>query len=750
MKVIKEVLFLALLTPLLSGEALCAAEFEVLDRFSVDGYSEFRGSAAVSSGLFTVGASTLVIKNGNIGIGTVAPNGPLSVYAAAGKTHIRIEDENNNGSSGSLYYPLASYYARRDNNIRTGDPLATYGASASIVFTDRPGTSNYALAVRTSDIQFWTASTDGGTGLDANPQMRMAVTAEGNVGIGMVNPGQKLEVGGTVALDTVDFAAGSAGSQLRFFTGAATGNTYGGITVYNSGATGYGNLALVPYGGKVGIGTADPKGSLDVRGGRTVLNGAGNTPVTSLDVYSADSSPASDMMLRYTTARAAGNQHGIEFRDSANEFNGGIFFRQTGSNNGAGLSLFTAQGLGGNGLGSPSALEALTILSGGNVGIGTTAPVGRLSVKSAAGVGNVVVANLNNPYQYGAGSGTAAAVLRFNHTPNDAGSTGVMADIAGGNEDETTSAAGYLAFGTRSGSPEATTERMRLTSNGNVGIGTLNPGAKLELSSAATVPLAILRNTLYSSLNSTGTVALQFAFANHTGPVIEASKQTNNITNLNLYGEHGYNNPQLIMTLSPASEGGKVGIGTTSPNALLALSASSGNSVDLSLNRGYTQQAPPSTYASADEARFKFYQGDAGYGFRRYLDIIANGQAGTANSSIRFFTNSGGAAVGERVRIDEAGNVGIGTTGPGVKLDVNGSIKADKIYIQTSGLVSGPYFFRAYGTCNGSGNNSCDALCSGAVQGGQAVKAWNRAAMGMVSNDSLGDCRGCLCTAWGE
>jgi hypothetical protein len=123
-----------------------------------------------------------------------------------------------------------------------------------------------------------------------------------------------------------------------------------------------------------------------------------------------------------------------------------------------------------------------------------------------------------------------------------------------------------------------------------------------------------------------------------------------------------------------AISSGNVGIGTTAPNALLALSASSGSSVDFSLNRGTTQQAPPSTYPAADEGRFKFYQGDAGFGFRRYLDIISNGQLGTANSAIRFFTNSGGAAVGERVRIDESGNVGIGTTTPDAKLEVAGPV----------------------------------------------------------------------------
>ena len=41
-----------------------AAEFEVLDRFSVDGYTMLRGSADITGGSFTVGASTLSYNTG--------------------------------------------------------------------------------------------------------------------------------------------------------------------------------------------------------------------------------------------------------------------------------------------------------------------------------------------------------------------------------------------------------------------------------------------------------------------------------------------------------------------------------------------------------------------------------------------------------------------------------------------------------------------------------------------------------------
>ena len=73
MRTIKWIIFSALLASLPGGAALYAAEFEILDRFSVDGYTVLRGSADVPGGSFTVGVSTFVVKDGNVGIGTANP-----------------------------------------------------------------------------------------------------------------------------------------------------------------------------------------------------------------------------------------------------------------------------------------------------------------------------------------------------------------------------------------------------------------------------------------------------------------------------------------------------------------------------------------------------------------------------------------------------------------------------------------------------------------------------------------------------
>ena len=107
--------------------------------------------------------------------------GKLEIAAGADNQHIRIGDNNHDASSSTFRYPALSYYARRDNNRYNGAPLSDYGSTASIVFTDRPGTSGYPNFCRTSDIEFWTATNTGGTALDPRPTKRLSITAEGVV-----------------------------------------------------------------------------------------------------------------------------------------------------------------------------------------------------------------------------------------------------------------------------------------------------------------------------------------------------------------------------------------------------------------------------------------------------------------------------------------------------------------------------------------------------------------------------------------
>ena len=98
MRFFKKLLFSALITPFLPGVMIHAAEFEVLDRFSVDGYSVLKGSADIPGGSFAVGGSTLAVKGGNVGIGTADPARLLEVYSnSTSDNGIKITNANNGG-----------------------------------------------------------------------------------------------------------------------------------------------------------------------------------------------------------------------------------------------------------------------------------------------------------------------------------------------------------------------------------------------------------------------------------------------------------------------------------------------------------------------------------------------------------------------------------------------------------------------------------------------------------------------------
>lgn len=185
--------------------------------------------------------------------------------------------------------------------------------------------------------------------------------------------------------------------------------------------------------------------------------------------------------------------------------------------------------------------ERMRISSTGAIGIGTTSPVQTLTVQRPSANGTSIALNVNNPYGYGVGVGTAAVGIRFNRSPNDAGTTGVMADIYAGNETETTSTSGYLALATRTGASEVTTERVRINSAGNVGIGTTTPTARLHVSgqiaggytahSAGTLAMALGTNVVVRvTPNATATYTTTVAPAGSRASIIILTSGTTSYT----------------------------------------------------------------------------------------------------------------------------------------------------------------------------------------------------------------------------
>ena len=110
----------------LAGGRSFAAEFEILDRFSVDGYTVLRGSADIPGGSLAVGGSTFAVKGGKVGIGTTSPGGKLSVVPAASDNY-SLFISSQNGTTGNLVVANSG-----NVGVGTTNPLANFDVAGGI------------------------------------------------------------------------------------------------------------------------------------------------------------------------------------------------------------------------------------------------------------------------------------------------------------------------------------------------------------------------------------------------------------------------------------------------------------------------------------------------------------------------------------------------------------------------------------------------------------------------------------------
>ena len=326
----------------------------------------------------------------------------------------------------------------------------------------------------------------------------------------------------------------------------------------------------------------------------------------------------------------------------------------------------------------------MTIAGDGNVGIGTTNPDGLLVV---SGDGAQIIINDTDS--------TDTPRLRFRES--------------GGTSASIYTDAGELIF------DSGTSEKMRIDSNGDVGIGTTNPIAKLYVDGGALGGTAGNEVALLSLRTTTAnTDTLQFTserLTTGTDWTSAAQRIQRKIdTTLMGYMQFGSHTDDLITFGEGNTErmridgDGRVGIGTTSPSEKLDVVGNAEISGNLFTGNNITARA-----ATTQSSILELGSGRTGNGYS-YIDLIGDatysdyglriirGNTGAnASSTINHrgtgnfkLKNSEAAPItfettdAERMRITAAGNLGIGTTSPSQELHVDGSARVTGAYYDSN------------------------------------------------------------------
>ena len=354
-----------------------AAEFEVLDKLSVDGYTVLRGSADIPGGSFTVGVSTLVVKNGNIGIGTTGPAQKLEV--SGGNIYMPYAASKTNGYmlnlGNDLGYIWRNYAYSDDGLFISQNWYRSDAGDANVI--PNPGHATAAIQLfRDGAIRFLTG------GVNTAPSARMIINSSGNAGIGTAAPGARLEVyrtgGRQLMLDDREIKfRGDSVAHISIF-GPDTGKSY--LTFQNTsnnsgvGTTGP-DLLTITSGGNVGIGTTGPAANLEIA--------ASNSTTKALRVFNSANAGGSNL-----TATIHSDQPAV-IGGAYPQYTGAVlkvtaFPQDTADNLGDILRVGTG------GSGDDSFVPYLIVKArNGNVGVGTTAPAAKLEVAGEIKATNV-------------------------------------------------------------------------------------------------------------------------------------------------------------------------------------------------------------------------------------------------------------------------------------------------------------------------------------------------------------------------
>jgi len=564
----------------------------------------YMGTTSNTKSLFYAENSNGVVMNvagnGNVGIGTASPTSKLSLAVGSGGEYV-LDVKGTAARQWGLYYDQNSWLEstfRIDEFSNTGaattrfsiadggkvginetSPSASLDVKGTVTAGDgndedlqqwNIGSNNVKSEIKYVDADanrgmLFGTTTDHVLAFQTNNTEKLRISSDGKVGIGQVSPQGDLHIGNISGnKDLIMHSANNSNARVRFREG---GSNASGFNEYSIGMVGNRNaitidgqgageiLTIKGDTGFVGIGQGSPNTSLEIQHpsyiSRDVMYPLIRLVCQSNTEYSGNQLSAG-VGIEFTSRWTGGVQFGI----------GRIGARGSQSYDG-GLQFDVARN---SAAGQFNYYPAMIINKEGYVGINDTNPSTVLAIKytdngaySASGYapagGRIKIFNESTTV------GCTAGEILFGSGASGTGYSAISAIRPGSQECE-------LAF--RVSDAATLVEALRINKLGNIGIGTDNPGAPLDVKRA--------KAGLLARFYDTGTNGNQLY---NSGPIVGLSRTSNG--NVSLDGllfqvgidnnlSPSYNIDETVFCVANTG----VGIGEDDPQVNLHLSKSLG------------------------------------------------------------------------------------------------------------------------------------------------------------------------------